>query len=113
MSQPLSLSSPAMPPLAGAAPAKVQSAAPSTGAADDSAQLREVAQQFEAIFLRQMLTAARNSSLGENDLFSSQGEDSFAEMRDAQFADLAARSGMLGFGASIEKQLAAHAGLGG
>jgi flagellar protein FlgJ len=79
-------------------------------AADDRDRLREVAEQFEAIFLRQMLSAARSTDFGGNDLFGGQGEDTFQEMRDARFADIAADSGAIGLGASIEKQLARYIG---
>lgn len=76
--------------------------------ASDREQLREVAQQFEAIFLRQMLSAARKSDFGGDDLFGSQGEDTFSEMRDAHFADVAADTGMVGFARSIEEQLSQY-----
>ena len=69
-------------------------------------ELREVAQQFEAIFLRQMLASARAADFGGDDLFGGAGEETFREMRDAQFADLAANSGAIGLAASIEAQLA-------
>lgn len=78
------------------------------GQASEQDQLREVAQQFEAIFLRQMLSAARNADFGGDDLFGGQGEETFREMRDAHFADVAAGTGMVGFARSIEAQLAAH-----
>lgn len=71
----------------------------------DREKLGEVAQQFEAIFLRQMLAAARKTDFGGNDLFGGQGEDTFREMQDAQFADIASKSGMIGFAGSIEAQL--------
>lgn len=71
-------------------------------------QLRQVAQQFEAIFLRQMLSAARDADFGGEDLFGSQGEETFREMRDAHFADVAAGTGMVGFARSIESQLARY-----
>ena len=72
-------------------------------------QLREVAQQFEAIFLRQILSAARKADFGgDDDLFGSQGEDTFSEMRDAHFADVAAGTGMVGFARSIEEQLSQY-----
>lgn len=79
-----------------------------TGKASEQERLREVAQQFEAIFLRQMLSAARGADFGGDDLFGSQGEETFREMRDAHFADVAAGTGMVGFARSIEAQLAAH-----
>lgn len=69
-------------------------------------QLRDAAQQFEALLLRQMLASARTTDFGGNDLFGDQKDDTFTEMRDSRFTDLAAKSGQLGFAATIEKQLA-------
>lgn len=76
-----------------------------SGQASDREKLGEVAQQFEAIFLRQMLSAARKTDFGGDDLFGGEGEDTFREMQDAQFADIASKSGMIGFASSIEAQL--------
>lgn len=69
--------------------------------------LRAVAQQFEAVLLRQMLASARSVDFGGNDLFT-ESDDTFREMRDARFAEVAAQSGQLGFGAQIEHQLAKY-----
>lgn len=68
--------------------------------------LRDAAEQFEAILLRQMLASARSTDFGGNDLFGGEGEDTFREMRDARFAEVTAESGQLGFAAAIEQQLA-------
>jgi flagellar protein FlgJ len=80
--------------------------------ADDRARLHEAAKQFEAIFLRQMLSVARSTDFGGNELFGGQGEDTFLEMRDARFADIASETGAIGLAASIEKQLARFVGKG-
>lgn len=69
------------------------------------AELRETAQQFEAILLRQMLASARNVDFGGNDLFGGESDKTFHEMRDAQFAEITAKSGQFGFAAAIEQQL--------
>mgnify|MGYP002780250594 FL=1 len=69
------------------------------------AELREAAQQFEAILIRQMLASARNTDFGGSELFG-KSDDTFREMRDARFAEVAAGSGQLGFAAAIERQLA-------
>ncbi len=69
-------------------------------------ELREAAQQFEAVLLRQILASARSTDFGGNDLFGSEGEETFREMRDARFAEVTAQSGQLGFATAIEKQLA-------
>jgi len=83
-------------------------AAPPAGT--ERARLAEVAEQFEAIFLRQMLSAAREADFGGEDLFGGQGEETFREMRDARFAELASSTGVLGLAASIEAQLARFLG---
>jgi flagellar protein FlgJ len=79
-------------------------------AASERAQLGEAARQFEAIFLRQMLSAARNADLGGDELFGGQGEETFREMRDARFAEIASDTGAIGLAASIEAQLARFLG---
>ncbi|MAK98864.1 MAG: flagellar biosynthesis protein FlgJ [Citromicrobium sp.] len=72
---------------------------------DQRTELHEAAQAFEAVLLRQMLSSARATDFGGEDLFEG-SDDTFTEMRDEQFADIASKSGQLGFAASIERQLA-------
>jgi flagellar protein FlgJ len=72
--------------------------------------LREVAQGFEAMLLRQVLSAAGKSSFGGEELLGSSSDKTFTEMRDARFADLAASSGTLGLAAQIEAQLSRQIG---
>jgi flagellar protein FlgJ len=72
---------------------------------DGPDQLKAAAKQFEAIFLRQMLSAARGADFGGKDLFGSQGEETFREMRDARFAEVAAQTGSMGMADMIEAQL--------
>lgn len=73
---------------------------------DDRAKLAQVAKQFEAIFLRQMLAAARKTDFGGDELFGGQGEETFRDMQDSQFADIASKTGSIGLAQSIEAQLA-------
>jgi flagellar protein FlgJ len=82
--------------------------APSGGS--ERERLAQAAQQFEAILVRQMLSAARSTDFGGDELFGGQGEDTFREMQDAQFARIASESGALGLAKSIEAQLAQHLG---
>ena len=77
------------------------------GQTQDQEKLHKAAQAFEAIFVRQMLSTARSSNFG-SDLFSSQAADTFKSMQDERFADIAAKSGALGFAKVIEAQLAKH-----
>lgn len=89
------------------------SAAPSLAAsAPKPAQgdLAAAARRFEAIFVRQVLAEARKTDLGGKDLFGSQGLDTFRQMMDERFADIAAERGAFGIGRMLETHLAAQAG---
>ena len=106
-------------PLSALAPgAAVSKVVPSTGGTvapspDQSparAKLHATAQKFEAIFVRQMLASARSAQMGDT-LFKSQANDTFRQMQDERFADIAAQKGSLGLAAMIEKQLSAQLGL--
>lgn len=68
-------------------------------------KLSAVARQFEAIFVRQMLAAARKADFGDP-LLGGQALDTFRTMQDEHFADMAAKAGSFGFAAQIEAQLA-------
>jgi flagellar protein FlgJ len=94
-------------PTAGAAAPNPAHAAPLT---PTQAKLHATAQKFEAIFVRQMLASARSADMGDT-LFKSQANDTFRQMQDERFADIAAAKGSLGLAAMIEKQLSAAQGL--
>ncbi len=84
--------------------ASVPNSAPSSA---DRAALKKAAQGFEAIFVRQMLAAARSTSLaGKDDLFGGQAQQTFASMRDERFADIAAQTGAFGLAKQLEAQFA-------
>jgi len=76
-----------------------------TSAKTDREKLSETARQFEAIFVRQMLAAARKTDFG-SDLFGSEALGTFREMQDDRFAEITAQSGSLGLATQIEAQLA-------
>ena len=78
--------------------------------AQSGGNLRKVAQGFEAMLLRQVLSAAGKTSFGGEELFGSSSDKTFTEMRDARFAELAASSGTLGLAAQIEAQLSRQIG---
>jgi flagellar protein FlgJ len=83
------------------------SALPATEGSD-RVRLAEVARGFEAIFLRQMLAAARKADFGEPLLGGSQnggGLDTFRQMQDDRFAEIASQSGAFGLAEQIEAQL--------
>lgn len=71
-------------------------------------QLAKAARQFEAIFVRQLLSEARKSNLGGDSLLGGQGLDTFRQMQDDRFAELAADTGAFGLAKMIEQQLAAR-----
>lgn len=76
--------------------------------ATPSPALREAAKGVEAMFLRQVLAAARQTSLaGDDDVFGSSAGDTFAQLRDARFADIAAEAGTLGLAKMFAGKLAA------
>ena len=87
-----------------------QAVSSAMGSGTERERLTQAAQQFEAIFLRQMLAAARSADFGGNELFGGQGEETFREMQDSQFAQIASETGALGMATSIEAQLAQHVG---
>lgn len=64
--------------------------------------IHHTAQQFEAIFLRQMIAAMRSPSLGD-DLFGSDASNQFRDMSDARLAD--SMAGKFGIAGLLEKQL--------
>lgn len=73
--------------------------------ASQKEQLAGAAKQFEAIFVRQMLASARKADLGGDDLFGNSAVDTFREMQDSQFADIAAQTGTLGLAKQLENHL--------
>ncbi len=84
-------------------------AATSPASGPDRAALRKAAQGFEAMFLRQMLSTARSTDLGGDDLFGKKQDDTFTQMRDERFAEIAAKAGTLGLATRLEAQLASAA----
>jgi flagellar protein FlgJ len=69
------------------------------------AKLSGAAKEFEAIFVRQMLAAARKANPGE-DLFGSSALDTFRDMQDSQLADMMTKTGTLGLAKQIEAHMA-------
>lgn len=59
---------------------------PQPAASADQQKLEQAAQAFEAIFVRSMIAAMRQSSLGD-DLMSNSGGDRFRDMMDDRLAD--------------------------
>ncbi len=89
---PLSAPSPAVPSITG-----------------ERAKLTAAAKQFEAIFIRQMLSAARQTDF-DGGLFDSEALGTFRQMQDERFADIASQTGAFGIAKQIEAQLASQLG---
>ena len=83
-------------------------APPVTG---ERAKLAAAAKQFEAIFIRQMLSAARQTDFGGG-LFDSEALGTFRQMQDERFAEIASHTGAFGIAKQIEAQLASQLGVG-
>ncbi|MBS0255326.1 MAG: rod-binding protein [Proteobacteria bacterium] len=104
-----------VPPPLSTQPAPAGAPAPATPAVPQGAsraQLHQVATQFEALLVRQMLAAARSDGIGDA-LSGSGAMDNFRSMQDERFAEIAAQRGSFGLGRMIEQQLARRADLGG
>jgi flagellar protein FlgJ len=65
--------------------------------------LAKVAQQFEAIFMRQMIGAMRSASLGDG-LTDSGASEQFRDMADARTADNMAQTGTFGIAQLLMNQ---------
>jgi peptidoglycan hydrolase FlgJ len=74
-------------------------------APDPREKLSVAAKHFEAIFVRQMLSEARKTHFG-GDLLGGQAKNTFRQMQDERFADIAAERGAFGLAKMIEAQLA-------
>jgi flagellar protein FlgJ len=61
----------------------------------DREQLRQAAQAFEAVFLRQLIGSMRQARLAD-DPFSSRATEQFQEMSDARLADSMSQQGSFG-----------------
>lgn len=72
----------------------------------DKAKLKTAAQQFEAVFLRQMIGSMRQAGLGDG-MFDSQATQQFQDMADSKTADAMSQKGVLHLAYVIEKQLGA------
>jgi flagellar protein FlgJ len=70
--------------------------------------LRGAAQQFEAVFLRQMIGSMRQAHLAE-DMFGSQATDQFRDMSDANLADSMSHQGVFGIAQMLLAQFDRHA----
>lgn len=79
------------------------STSPGTPAQDERAKLKSAAQQFEAVFLRQMISSMRSASLGDG-LFDTSSSDQFRDLSDGRTADAMAEKGALGIAELLLRQ---------
>ncbi len=81
----------------------------STASTTPDPALKKVAQDFEAVFLREIIGTMRKGKLAD-DIFGSSATDNFREMADARTADEMARLGQFGIAGLIERQLSKTTG---
>lgn len=78
--------------------------------AQAKAELEKTAKAFEAIFLRQMISTMRSSSLGDG-LTDNGDSEQFRDMADSKTADNMAETGKFGIADLLIKQLGAKLNL--
>jgi flagellar protein FlgJ len=103
--------SPLRPPAASPLPLQVPATSLAAQSPTTQAQreaLRGAAQQFEAVFLRQMIGSMRQAHLAD-DPFSSQATEQFRDMSDANLADAMSHQGVFGIAQMLLAQFDRHA----
>lgn len=70
-------------------------------------ELRDVAEQFEAIFIHQMLKQARQSKLAEG-IFNSEAQDTFNNMLDIEYSQILSKKNNFGIADALIKQFQSH-----
>ena len=73
-------------------------------------ELKDVAEQFEAIFVHQMLKQARQGKLAEG-LFSSEAQDTFNNMIDIEYSQILSKKNNFGIAEALIKQFEPHLSL--
>ena len=70
---------------------------------NEKADLRELAEEFEAMFINQMLKQARESKLSDG-LFSSDEEDKFGSLLDQEYAKTLSKNHSFGIADALVRQ---------
>ena len=70
-------------------------------------ELKDVAEQFEAIFVHQMLKQARQSKLAEG-IFSSEAQDTFNNMLDQEYSQILSKKNNFGIAEGLIRQFGSH-----
>ena len=73
----------------------------------DNKDLETVANQFESIFVFQMLKQARQSKLAEG-IFSSEAQDTFNNMLDMEYSEILSNKNNFGIADALIKQFQSH-----
>ncbi|HLZ78620.1 MAG TPA: rod-binding protein [Sphingomonas sp.] len=79
-------------------------ATPDTQATAQQTKLKSAAQAFEAVFLRQMIGAMRQSGPGDG-MLDNEASNQFRDMADSKMADSMAQKGVLGIAEMLLKQV--------
>jgi flagellar protein FlgJ len=88
----------------------LNSQTPATGGeanAQRRQELRQAAQAFEAVFIRQLIGSMRNARLAD-DMFGSQATEQFRDMGDSRLADSMAQQGTFGIADLLTAQFERH-----
>ena len=70
-------------------------------------ELKDVAEQFEAIFVHQMLKQARQGKLAEG-IFSSEAQDTFNNMLDIEYSQILSKKNNFGIADGLIQQFQSH-----
>tara|TARA_B110001450_G_scaffold85596_1_gene81542 strand:- start:69 stop:401 length:333 start_codon:yes stop_codon:yes gene_type:complete len=73
----------------------------------DNQELKNVAEQFEAIFVHQMLKQARQSKLAEG-IFNSEAQDTFNNMLDQEYSQILSKKNNFGIAEGLIRQFGSH-----
>ena len=91
----------------------LNSQTPATGGDADARrqqELRQAAQAFEAVFIRQLIGSMRNARLAD-EMFGSQATEQFRDMADARLADAMSQQGTFGIAELLTAQFERHRSL--
>ena len=78
-----------------------------TSSLKNNQDLRNVAEQFESIFVHQMLKQARQSRLAEG-VFNSEAQDTFNNMLDVEYSQILSKKNNFGIAEALIKQFQPH-----
>jgi flagellar protein FlgJ len=70
-------------------------------------ELKDVAEQFEAIFVHQMLKQARQSKLADG-IFNSEAQDTFNNMLDIEYSQVLSKQNNFGIAKALINQFQPH-----